>query len=244
MSRLVGIVPARAGSEGIPGKCSRPLAGSPLVNWTLVPALDACDLVILTTNDPQVLALGWCDERLKVQQRPDMLATPRTPDLPVVRFAYNYVDQEPDDVIVLLRPTAPFRRAEEIREVAQELVESGADSVRSILPAPCHPSKMYVETGRRISTRHYEESWLLLEPAARNHRPNHPRQWLPSAYRACGFIDCVRADVLAGCESLEGDVIVGWPAPPERAVDLDNPEDWEHAEQLALERSWRPGHIA
>ena len=235
MSRIVGIVPARAGSVGIPGKNAKVLAGYPLVSWTIIPALKACDVVILTTNDPEVLALGWCADRLKVQQRPDMLATPRTPDLPVVRWAYNFIDQEPGDLLLLLRPTAPFRRAQEIRLVGEILTAEDADSVRSVVPARHHPQKMYLGD-------FCDNGYPTLTPATASHRANHPRQGLRPAYVACGFVDAVRADVLLS-GSLEGDYIAGWLAPTERALDLDTPEDWERAEALALERGWKPGEL-
>ena len=243
--RLIGIVPARSGSQGIPGKNAKLLAGYPLVSWSIIPALEACDVVILTTNDPEVLALGWCADRLTVQQRPSMLATARTPDLPVVRFAYNFIDQETDDVILLLRPTAPFRRAEEIRQVAEILqYDRRFDSVRSVVPAQEHPAKMYLEAGFARGRDDIARHPLLAPAMGSAHRANHPRQWLAPAWRACGFIDAIRADVLVGLDTLEGDLIVGWPAPIGRAsIELDREEQFLWAEVMAQEQGWKPGEI-
>jgi N-acylneuraminate cytidylyltransferase len=166
-----------------------------------------------------------------------MVATGRTPDLPVVLDAYRHIDREPDDVLVLLRPTAPFRRPDEIRAVVDLLRSSGADSVRSVVPAHEHPQKMYVETGR-------SGDWPLLAPATDRHRANHPRQWLPPAWRPCGFIDAVRADVLLGLDSLEGDRILGWPAPIGRAsIEMDDEGHFLWAEAIAHEQQWKPGEI-
>ena len=239
--RIIGIVPARAGSVGIPGKNAKPLAGYPLVSWSIIPALEACDIVIVTTNDPEVLALGWCADRLVVHRRSDMLATARTPDLPVVVDAYHQIEQEPDDVLVLLRPTAPLRLASDIREVVRLLAASGADSVRSVVPARDHPQKAYLQIASEGSGSTF---WFRLMPATGSHRANHPRQWLSPAWKAAGFVDAVRADVLIGLESLEGDLIVGWPTPLNRAMDIDTETEWQLAEtQIAAER-WNPGRVA
>ena len=242
--RIIGIVPARAGSVGIPGKNAKPLAGYPLVSWSIIPALEACDVVILTTNDPEVVALGWCADRLSVHRRSTMLATPRTPDLPVIMDAYRQIDQAPDDVIILLRPTAPFRRADEIRQIAEILqCDRRFDSVRSVVPAQEHPAKMYLEAGFARGRDDIARHPLLAPAMGSAHRANHPRQWLAPAWRACGFIDAVRADVLVGLDTLEGDLIVGWPAPTDRALDLDTEADWARAEALAAEKRWRPGEV-
>lgn len=242
MSRLIAIVPARAGSVGIPGKNLKNLAGAPLVAWTLAPALAACDLVVLSSESDEIH--GWAAKhyvsggRLVRQHRSQMLATSRTPDLPVVQSAYRFIDNEPDDVILLLRPTAPFRRPEEIRDVVALLRSYPVDSVRSVVPAREHPQKMYLETGFA------GVPGPLLEPAmGPRHRANHPRQWLPKAWSACGFIDAVWADGLVGMDSLEGDVILGWPAPADRSFDLDTPEQWAEAERLAQARGWKPGEV-
>lgn len=234
--RTIGVIPARAGSQGIPGKNARVLAGYPLVSWSIIPALAACDVVILTSNDPEVLALGWVAERLVVHRRSPMLATARTPDLPVVLDAYRQIAQEPDDVVVLLRPTAPFRRAAEITEVAELLRRTRADSVRSVVPAHEHAQKLYLEAGSL-------DGALRLEPATERHRANHPRQWLMKAWKAAGFIDALRADVLIGLGSLEGDLIVGWPAPHRAKVEMDAEEDFLWAETIAHENRWKPGEI-
>ena len=219
-----------------------------MLDWTLAPAVAACDVVIVTSDAQAILdhVLGWArarDAEIILRRRLPMLATSRTPDLPVIRDAYGYIPQEPEDILVLLRPTAPFRRAEEIRAVAALLRQFPfVDSVRSVVPAHEHPEKMYREVGDWVvPAGQGDVRYPRLEPATGRHRANHPRQWLDPAYRACGFVDAVRAEVLVGLDSLEGDLILGWPAPPERAVELDDEADWAAAEALAVERGWQPG---
>ena len=248
MSRLVGIVPARGGSIGVAHKNLRVLAGSSLLAWTLAPACLVCDVVIVSSDDPGILQYardwrGYVKKGFIAVERSAMLATGRTPDLPVVQAAYAAIDQEPDDLILFLRPTAPFRRPEEIRAVAALLRENLSDSVRSVLPAREPPQKAYLHAGECVLPEG-RGRYPLLEPATGSrHRANHPRQWLPKAWKASGFIDAVRADVLVGSGSLEGDVILGWDSPADRSVDLDTEAQFEVADQLARERGWRLGEV-
>lgn len=244
MARVIGIVPAKGTSDGLPGKNMRLLAGRPLLVWTLEVARQACDLVIVSSEDPAILKVAAAFQRTIGLERSTLLAQARTPDYPVVHDAYTRGAGRPaaDDVLVLLRPTAPFRTVAEIREVVGLLNPMACDSVRSVVRAREHPAKSYREAGY-TQLPHNGARFPILEPWARDwHRPNHPRQLLPQAWRACGFIDAVRGDVVLG-GALEGDVILGWPAPETRAFDIDDADDLARAEVVALQQGWTPGRL-
>ena len=235
MARLIGVVAARGGSAEVERKNLRMLGLFPLLAWTLEPACAACDLVIVTSDDEDILKVAE-PYRVKLHEEPPMLASGRIGDLPVVLDALREVALEQDDVIALLRPTAPFRRAEEIREVGALVTALHVDSVRSIISVRDHPNKCYVSSGWTSDGK-----FQYLKPATgQEHRANHPRQWLSSAWKASGFIDCVRADVLIGLFSIEGDRIIGWTSPIDRSIDLDTNEDFARAEMLVQERGWKP----
>lgn len=249
--RIIGIIPARGGSQSIENKNLREIAGHPLVCWAIASALQACDEVVVTSEDSDIaqVATRFAPSVLMVY-RPHILSQPTTPDLPVIQEAYDHVRTlMADDVLVLLRPTSPFRKPEEIRAVAELVNPMYCDSVRSVVRATEHPAKMYRETGWvnpawSPSTEASDFHFPMLEGwSERHHRPNHPRQFLPKAWRACGFVDAVRGEtVRAG--SLEGDLILGWPVDPERSVDIDTEEDLQRADQLARAKGWKPGDIA
>ena len=256
MARLIGIVAARGGSAEIERKNLRMLGLFPLLAWTLEPACAACDLVIVTSDDEDILKVAE-PYRVRLHEEPPMLASGRIGDLPVVLDALREVALEQDDVITLLRPTAPFRRAEEIKEVGALVTALHVDSVRSVVPAESHPNKTYVQTGwtrlpgyppipeviHRLPPTWRDIAYPYLTPATDRHRANHPRQWLQPAYRACGFIDCVRADVVIGMHSMEGDLVVGWESPAGRTVDIDSEQDFARAATWAAANGWRPGQI-
>ncbi len=148
---VVGLIPARGGSKGIPRKNLAPVAGKPLLAWTVEVALVADSLarVVVSTDDDEIAyvakSLG-----AEVLERPAKLATDETPMLDVVRHATSALGA---DVIVLLQPTSPLRRPEHIDDAVALLLESGADCVVSVVEVPHRyaPSAlMALENGRLV----------------------------------------------------------------------------------------------
>jgi CMP-N-acetylneuraminic acid synthetase len=128
---ILGLIPARGGSKGIPGKNLAPLGGKPLLQWTVDAAQAARELtrVVLSTDDDEVAAAAGVD----VLRRPPELAQDDTPMLDVVRHA---VAALAPDVVVLLQPTSPLRRSEHVDACVRLLLESGADAVMSVVEVP------------------------------------------------------------------------------------------------------------
>jgi len=148
VSLALGIVPARAGSKGVPGKNIRPLAGRPLIDYTARAARESgvLDRVILSTDSEEIAEVG---RRCGLEApfiRPAHLAADDTPMLPVVRHAIDTLaaDGWKADVIVLLQPTSPLRRAAHVRDVVDRLRSSKADSVVTVVEVPRHLSPDYV----------------------------------------------------------------------------------------------------
>lgn len=231
VGRVIGIIPARAGSKGVPGKNLRNLAGSPLLAWIIAAATRAKTLdELYVSTDYPLGVLGGLVLGLDVISRPTTLAQDSTPDLPVFRDIAKRLLVRRGMILVHLRPTAPFVRPGEIDEVVRELIKTGAYTVRSVVRARDHPQKCYL--GDRV-----------LEPATQHNKANHPRQGLPLAWRAAGFVDAHRASNILSGRTMDGKWISKWEAPADRAVDLDTEADWAAAERLALERGWKPGEI-
>lgn len=236
---VVAIILARAGSRRIPGKNKKLLAGYPLVVWSLEAARQSkADRIVCSTDDPEILDLA--EEYGFAVKRPPELATDEAPDAPAIRHALEAIQPSgyaPDDVLVHLRPTAPFRRPEEIDKVAELLRRFPADSVISVRPAREHPKKAYVETGEIVG--------ILPElvPYVGASALGEPSQSLPRVWHAAGFIDAARIDRFLREDRVDCGVVLGWPAPMERAVDIDTEEDWERAEALVKAKGWKPGQI-
>jgi len=145
----VGLIPARGGSRG---KNLWPLAGKPLLAWTVeaARASSAVTRTVVSTDSDRVAAVAR-ELGADVLERPAELARDETPSRDVIVHA---LDQLGDcDVLVLLQPTSPLRRPEHIDESVRLLLETGADSVLSVVEVPHQfrpVSLMTIEDGRLV----------------------------------------------------------------------------------------------
>ena len=222
--KVLGIIPARGGSKGIPGKNIRPLGGRPLLAWTAEAALAARRLsrVVLTTDDERIAEIGrGCGLEVPFL-RPAELALDDTPTLPVLQHAVAELEKAGDwfDAVCLLQPTSPFRRAGDI-DGCIELLETGLDAVVSVLPVPSEHNPHWV---------YFRDADGLLRLATGEDQPIPRRQELPPAFHRDGAVYVTRRDVLMQ-GSLYGRRLGGYLA-DSRSVNLDTPADWERAERL------------
>jgi len=225
--RVLGIVPARGGSKGIPRKNIRLLCGKPLLQYTAEAALAAHSLarVILSTDDREIADVGeGCGLEVPFM-RPAELAQDDTPTLVVVQHVVRLLEEQGDrfDVICILQPTSPLRTAEQIDDCVALLAESGADSVVTVLPVPAeyNPHWVYFKS---------EDGTLHITTGERNPIPR--RQDLPPAFHREGSVYLVRRDTLIECNSLYGERTIGYPIDPAASVNIDRPEDLARAERL------------
>ena len=128
---VLGLIPARGGSKEVPRKNLAPVGGKPLLAWTVEAARAASELtrVVVSTEDEEIAA----EAGVEVLRRPAELADDDTPMLDVVRHAVSELGPE---VVVLLQPTSPLRRAEHVDAAVRLLLESGADAVVSVVAIP------------------------------------------------------------------------------------------------------------
>ena len=128
---VLGLIPARGGSKGITRKNLALVGGKPLLEWTVAAARHSTELTrfVVSTDDDEIAAAAGAD----VLRRPAELAQDDTPMIDVVRHA---VDELAPEVVVLLQPTSPLRRAEHIDAAVRLLLDSGADSVVSVVAVP------------------------------------------------------------------------------------------------------------
>jgi CMP-N,N'-diacetyllegionaminic acid synthase len=229
--KVLGIITARGGSKGIPGKNLKPLAGKPLLAYTVETArrCAALDRVILSTEDEAIAAAGrdlGCDVPF---MRPLDLAHDDTPHLPVIQHAVRWmrerVNDQPDAVMIL-QPTSPLRSVDDITAAVGLLDRSGADSVLSVneMPAHSHPMRAL-----RVDDTGNAVLFVSGEPVRK--RINR-RQDLPQAWVMNGAIYACRTAVLFGDEpSLYGNRTVAYRMPAERSISIDDLEDWAAAER-------------
>jgi CMP-N,N'-diacetyllegionaminic acid synthase len=131
--RVLAIVPARAGSQGLPGKNVRPLAGKPLVDWTLDAAAGSAlvDQVVVSSDDPQVLAR--VRPPMQALERPAALAGPEASVFDAIAHVLDEVGGT-WDYVVLLQPTSPLRTAADVDAAIRLCDETGAPAVLTVSP--------------------------------------------------------------------------------------------------------------
>jgi CMP-N,N'-diacetyllegionaminic acid synthase len=222
---VLGLIPARAGSKGIPGKNIRPLAGRTLLDYTAnaAAASTVIDRLVLSTDDPRIAAEG---ARLGIDVpflRPADLAADDTPMLPVIEHAVAALESGgwSPEIIVLLQPTSPLRRPAHIRSAVAELRASGADSVVTVVELPRHLSPDYVmriEEGRLVP---------FLERGATVTR----RQDARPAYVRDGTVYAFWRRTLRDTGSLYGRVCRPLVVPAAESLTLDSEDDWLDAER-------------
>lgn len=124
---ILGVIPARGGSKGIKKKNIRPIAGKPLLAWTIEAALEAklLDRIVVSTEDAEIanVAREWGAE---VIDRPEELATDTATTLSVLQ---DLVRKIPADTVVLLQCTSPVRTPGLIDRCIGKYCKSGADAV-------------------------------------------------------------------------------------------------------------------
>lgn len=231
--RVLAVVPARAGSKGVPGKNLRGVAGKPLVSYAITVGLNTPEVAatVVTTDDPEVASMGRAYGAVIVD-RPEHLATDEAPMAPVLVHALEVAEAggERFDVVVLLQPTAPIRTEDDIRAVIALLADNPeADSVVSVVRVEdAHPGRMYRLDGEGRLESLWPE-WARVN-----------RQELPAVYLRNGALYAVRRDTLLG-GTVIGDRPVPYPMPPEWLANVDDERDLIVAD--ALVRAWRAGRL-
>jgi CMP-N,N'-diacetyllegionaminic acid synthase len=221
--RTLALITARGGSKGIPGKNVRPLAGKPLIAWTIEAAL-ASSLhadVVVSTDDAEIAAVAArCGARVPFM-RPAALAADDSPGIDAVLHA---LEQLPGyDSVLLLQPTSPLRTASDIEACLALARDRRAVSVVSVTECQTHPAWCYsIGQDQRLS------SIVAGDVPAR-------RQDLPPVYALNGALYFAEAAWLVRERRLVCAESRAYVMPAERSVDIDTLLDWRLAELLLQE---------
>ena len=228
--RVLAIVPARGGSKGLPRKNVLQLGGHPLIAWSVAAGRQATTVqrVICSTDDPEIAEIAARYGAEVPFLRPAILAQDDTLDLPVFQHALGWLEREQGwraDIVVQLRPTSPLRFPGQVDAAVRLLLDAPeASGVRTVIPAPANPFKMW------LLPESAKSSWMqpLLSVPGLEEPYNMPRQKLPKAYWQTGTIDVVRADVIRAGR-MSGERLLPMVMDPRQAVDIDAEGDFAAA---------------
>ena len=223
---VLAIIPARGGSKGIPGKNIRMFADKPLIVHSIASAL-GCGLItktVVTTDNAEISRIAK-DNGAEVIDRPPELAADHSLVIDAIRHAVLAVEANAPTVdhILLLEPTSPFRRKEDLEKCAQILLNGQADSVATFTDAHISPNRLWRVT----------ES--LVEPYINGAIPWLPRQQQPKAYELTGQIYGLSRKVLFENPNAIS-LLLGRAraviTPPHTALDIDTEFDFLKAEMI------------
>lgn len=228
--KVLSLIPARGGSKGIPKKNIRVLGGKPLIHYSIQVSLSSplIERTLVSTEDREIADIARkCGAEVPFL-RPVEFALDTTPDRPVFLHALDWLKEQENyipDFILHLRPTCPFRTANDIENVLNIWSETGCDSIRSVslVDAISHPYWAYIEEDG------YGKKFIN-DPEIRKKYQGKGRQALPPVYRAHGLVDGYAPYSIYNSANMLGDKMILYKVPD--AVDIDSEEDFEYAEFL------------
>lgn len=226
---ILGLIPARGGSKGIPRKNVKNLAGQPLLYYTACTAKASKNLskVILSSENEEILQLG---ETLGLSipfKRPAELAGDTTGSLEVILDVLQKLEEKGEhfDAVCLLQPTSPLRNENLIDNCIRKFKKGNYDSLISVREVPAEFNPHWI----------FEEKEGLLKISTGEEQIIPRRQDLPKAYHRDGAIYLTKTNVILQQKSLYGKKIGFYDNTAYPYVNIDTPEDWQKAEKLLKE---------
>jgi len=233
MMNILGIIPARGGSKGIPKKNIYPLLGKPLIAHTIEAAHNSryVTRTILTSDSKEIISMAARYGLEAPFVRPTNLARDDTPMLPAIKHAVHWLqenEQYRPDAIVLLQPTSPLRTAIHIDEALEKFINSDADSIVSVVKVlhQYNPSSIM------------ELTCGYLKPYLKYDEHLNLRQLKPAFYARNGAaIYAFTYDCLMIKNSILGDRILPYEMSREESIDIDEPLDIKICEMVLKNRA-------
>lgn len=223
---VYGIIPARGGSKGVPGKNIRILGGYPLIAYSIAAAKLTKNIsrTIVSTDSVEISAIAKRYGAEIPFIRPAELAGDESPDIDFVLHAINWFQREEDkvpDYLVHLRPTTPLRDPAVIDRAIQEIKALPcATSLRSGHPAAESPFKWFIRNDQGYFTG--------ILPKYSNDQLNAPRQSFPIVYVPDGYVDVLKTSFITASRCLHGNRMIGFISPA--CVEVDSTKDFEFLE--------------
>ena len=223
MTKILGIIPARAGSKRLPGKNTRLFDGKPLITYSIASALNSTLIIdiAVSSDSEEVLEIASNYQRVKAIKRPAELAGDLSPAIDYVKHAleqYEYTF----DYVVIIQASSPLTQSNDIDQTIQLLLNHPeADSSVSVmkLDHAIHPVKLKTMKDNVLLPYWEEENGRM---AAHE---------LPELFvRNCAVY--VSSKKSLESDKIIGDHCLGYLMPRERSVDINELIDFEFAELL------------
>jgi N-acylneuraminate cytidylyltransferase/CMP-N,N'-diacetyllegionaminic acid synthase len=220
-----GVIPARGGSKGLPGKNLRKLGTLSLIGQAIASAREASLLTrfIVSTDSAEIAEEARRHGAEAPFLRPAEFATDQAGMLPVLQHAVRWLEASGGvrpDLIVTLQPTSPFRTGVEIDATIRKVIETGSDSAQTLSEASYHPYFMKTLEGDRTVAL-FSEGHKFVR-----------RQDAPPVYQPSGAVYVTRYDTLMARGHILGEDNRGVVMDFEASVNIDTEWDFLLAELL------------
>lgn len=220
----IAVIPARGGSKRIPRKNIKMFCGKPMIAWTIEAAFNSgCfDEVMVSTDDDEIAAVAKEYGAAVPFKRPLKLADDHTPTIPVIKHAIEYYQSMGKfaDQVCCIYATAPFVRAQDIRNGFDKLMANNAYYALSVTSFPFPVQRALKMTESERLAMFYPEHALTRS------------QDLEEAWHDAGQFYWGQTHAWLSEKPIFSESSVGISLPRHRVQDVDTPEDWTRAEWL------------
>ncbi|ETD88714.1 acylneuraminate cytidylyltransferase family protein [Rhodobacter capsulatus] len=228
---ILGHIGARKGSKGVPGKNFRPIAGKPLIDWSLdqLFANPRIDAVVVSTDDERIYDHALAKGALDIGLRPAHLATDAAPKWGVWQHALEAGQAalgKPVTTFVDLDCTSPLRLPEDLEGALDLFAQDKPDMVMSVCEARKNPYFNLVEADE-TGALHVSKPL----PGGVWSRQSAPKVW---EHAASTYV--LSADYLRRAKTIYEGRVIPFEMPPERCLDIDTPFDFRLVEMLMNDR--------
>jgi CMP-N,N'-diacetyllegionaminic acid synthase len=228
MERTLGIIPARGGSKGLPGKNIMSIAGEPLIYWTIKTAKDSRLLsnFVISTDEPAIKEISECAGGNVPFLRPKELAGDKTSSTDVVLHCIEYFEEQNThfDNIVLLEPSSPLRKSDDI-DNALKMFYNNYSNVDGIISV----GKIHLENPSVVK---YIDNNLIFPISKGFTNKITRRQDYPEFYFPYGVLYIIKTDILKEKRSFYTDRIMPFVIERWQNYELDDIYDFYAIETI------------
>lgn len=223
--RLLALVPARGGSQGLPRKNARTLGSRPLLGWTAdaIRASGVTATAVLSTDDEELAEIGRSVGLEVPFMRPAELANATASALAVVEHALEWFAARGQefDLVAYLQPTSPFRPATALSDAIERLRDSSVPGVIGVMKIDRSPSVLF-----------YADEIGRLSPLSQTQPVQTRRQDVRALLTPNGALYVTRTSVIRAERTLFPAGTVGMPMNQIASLDIDDATDWALAEAI------------
>ncbi|ULH30116.1 acylneuraminate cytidylyltransferase family protein [Leptospira weilii] len=223
--KILGLIPARGGSKGIPRKNIKLIAGKPLIVWTIEAALKSKYLtsIVVSTDDFEIAEIAKQSGASVPFLRPSELATDYSSGIDPVLHA---LDNLPEfDYVMLLQPTSPLRTSTDIDDCIEFAMKRKTNSVVSVCETQENPFWMFCLDDSLKMTK-----LLNVEDVKR-------RQDSPKIFSLNGSIYLSEVNYFREKKKFITEDTLAYLMSKESSIDIDDMMDWKLAEILLLDKT-------